>query len=118
MKDGDYLLMDASTTVQFAAECMKTTGHVVITNSFETAALLAGRPGIQVKQLGGDVHAEGRYVYGSRAVEMLADYHVDKLLVGACGITASGLVSTSEEHGFLIKEMMKRADQVIVLADH
>ncbi|WNC17747.1 DeoR/GlpR family DNA-binding transcription regulator [Brevibacillus brevis] len=117
VKDGDYLMLDASTTVQLSIESLQTTGHVIITSSLAAASSLAGREGFQVKLLGGDVHPEDQYVYGSRAIDNLSDFHVDKLFIGACGITPSGLVSPTEESGYVIKEMMKRADQVIVLAD-
>jgi len=118
IKNGDYLLLDASTTVQMAVESAETRDHVIITNSLATALSMAGRDGVLVKLLGGDVHREDQLVYGTRTLENLADYHVDKVLVGACGLTADGLVSPREEHGHLIKEMIKRADQVIILADH
>ncbi|MDF2683430.1 MAG: DeoR/GlpR transcriptional regulator [Brevibacillus sp.] len=118
VKNGDYLLLDASTTVQLTIESLETTDHVIITSSLAAASSLAGKKGFQVKLLGGDVHPEDQYAYGSRTIDNLSDYHVDKLFIGACGITPLGLVSPSEESGYLIKEMMKRADQVIVLADH
>ncbi|MGG0938018.1 DeoR/GlpR family DNA-binding transcription regulator [Brevibacillus centrosporus] len=118
IKDGDFLMLDASTTVLLTMDYWKTTDHVVITSSLAAAAGFAGKAGIQVKLLGGDVHSEDQYAYGSRTIENLADYHVDKLLIGACGISPNGLVSPSEESGHLIREMMKRADQIILLADH
>lgn len=118
IKDGDYLLLDASTTVQLAVESLQTKDHVIITNSIATAASVARKEGVLVKLLGGDVNPQDQCVHGSRTVANLADYHVDKLLVGACGLTTSGLVSTDEDEGYLIREMIRRADQVIVLADH
>ncbi|NRR20946.1 DeoR/GlpR family DNA-binding transcription regulator [Brevibacillus sp. MS2.2] len=118
IKDGDYLLLDASTTVQLTVETLQTRDHVIITNSLATAASMSRKEGVLVKLLGGDVHAEDQCVLGTRVIQNLADFHVDKVLVGACGLTKEGLMSTQEDHGFLIKEMIKRADQVIILTDH
>ncbi|EKS54257.1 transcriptional regulator, partial [Citrobacter freundii ATCC 8090 = MTCC 1658 = NBRC 12681] len=118
IKDGDYLLLDASTTVQLTVESLQTKDHVIITNSLATASSVARKDGVLVKLLGGDVNPEDQCVHGTRTIENLADYHVDKVLVGACGLTTSGLVSTNEDHGYLIREMIQRADQVIILADH
>jgi len=115
--DGDYLLLDASTTVQSAAEHIRTKGHVVVTNSIDIADILNRKEGIDVHLLGGKLHPEHRLIYGVRAQEMVRDYHVHKLLLGTCAITADGLTNPFEEEGFLVREMMRRADQVILLAD-
>ncbi|MBE1441357.1 DeoR/GlpR family DNA-binding transcription regulator [Paenibacillus sp. OAS669] len=116
--NGDYLLLDASTTVQYAAESLHTQGHVVVTNSIDIADILNRKEHIDVHLLGGKLHPEHRLIYGARAMEMLSDYHVHKLLLGTCAITHDGLSNPYEEEGFLVREMMRRADQVILLADH
>lgn len=118
LNNGDYLFMDASTTVLHAAEYIRTEGHVVVTNSLDVAGRLAPREGIDVHLLGGTVHPVHRYIYGSRAVETLGDYQADKLLLGTSGLTDNGLTIPLEEEGYVLREMMRRADQVIVLADH
>ncbi|NGQ96977.1 DeoR/GlpR transcriptional regulator [Brevibacillus sp. SYP-B805] len=118
IKDNDYLIMDASTTVLFAAECLTTKNNVVVTNSIDIAAIVGRKEQAKVYLLGGCFHPAHRFVYGQRAIEMMAEYHADKLLIGAGGIARNGLTNPSEEESHLLKEMMKRADQVIVLADH
>jgi DeoR/GlpR family transcriptional regulator of sugar metabolism len=118
LHDGEYLLLDASTTVQSAAEQIVTKGHVAVTNSIDIAGILNQKPGIAVHLLGGLLHQEHRFIYGSRAIEMLSDYHVHKLFMGICAITADGITTPNEEDGYVLKEMMRRADQVILLADH
>ncbi len=118
IKDGDYIIMDASTTVQFAAQSMSSRENLVVTNSIDIAGILADHEGVSVNLLGGRLQNRHRYVYGSRTIEMLSDYQVDKLLLGACAISSGGLTIDHEEEGFLLREMIKRADQIIVLADH
>lgn len=118
IRDGDYLYMDNSTTVHKAITFMQTKRNVVITNSIDIAGLLVDKQDIQIYMLGGLLHLEQRYVYGSKAQSMLSDYHVDKMIIGACGITEEGLFTHFEEEGFLIREAMRRSDQVIMLADH
>jgi DeoR/GlpR family transcriptional regulator of sugar metabolism len=110
--------MDASTTVQFAAEHMSTSDNIVVTNSIDIASIVSMKERAKVYLLGGRFQPEHRFVYGQRAVEMLSEYHADKLLIGAGGISCDGLTNYSEEESYLLKEMIKRADQVIVLADH
>ncbi|MDF2963158.1 MAG: DeoR family transcriptional regulator [Paenibacillus sp.] len=118
LHDGDYLLLDASTTVQSAAEQIHTKGHVAVTNSIDIAGILNQKEGISVHLLGGQLHPEHRFIYGARTLEMLSDYHVHKLFMGVCAITVDGITSPYEEDGYILKEMMRRADQVILLADH
>jgi DeoR family transcriptional regulator, carbon catabolite repression regulator len=118
INDGDYLILDASTTVQFAAEYIHTKNNVVVTNSIDIAAILAKKPHIRVHLLGGVLHSEQHYIYGSRAIETLKEYYVDKLFLGACGVSSDGITTPYEEEAFLIREMIQRADQVIVLIDH
>jgi DeoR/GlpR family transcriptional regulator of sugar metabolism len=118
IQDGDYLIMDASTTVRYAAEFMQTKRNVVVTNSIDIASTLAKKEEVSIHLLGGVFHGDQHSVYGARAVAMLADYQVDRLFVGTCGITVDGLSSPYEEEGYLTREMIRRSDQVVVLADH
>jgi DeoR/GlpR family transcriptional regulator of sugar metabolism len=118
IQDGDYLIMDASTTVMHAAIEMKSKHNVVVTSSIEVATILTRKEDISVHILGGLLNNRHHSVYGSKAVEQLAEYHVDKLFIGTCGITEDGLSCAQEEDRYLSREMMHRADQVIVLADH
>ncbi|TBL75176.1 DeoR/GlpR transcriptional regulator [Paenibacillus thalictri] len=118
IQDRDFLLMDASTTVRFAAEAMSTEKNVVVTNSIHIPLSLPKDKGIAVHLLGGQFNPDHHFIYGARTLEMLHDYHVDKLLLGICAITLDGLSTPFEEEGYVIREMLKRADQVILLADH
>ncbi|WP_027417069.1 DeoR/GlpR family DNA-binding transcription regulator [Aneurinibacillus terranovensis] len=118
IKNGDYIIMDASTTVQFAAEYFCSENNVVVTNSIDIAGILTSKKQVSIHLLGGKLNSEHRHVCGAQTIAMLADYQVDKLFLGACGITAEGLSYPHEEDGNVKREMIKRADQVIVLADH
>jgi DeoR/GlpR family transcriptional regulator of sugar metabolism len=118
IQDGDYLLMDASTTVLHAAAEMKSRHNVIVTSSIEIAAVLTRKEDTSVHILGGLLDNRHHCVYGSKAVEQLADYHVDKLFIGTCGLSEDGLSCAYEADSYLSREMMQRADQVIVLADH
>ncbi|MCZ8518359.1 MULTISPECIES: DeoR/GlpR family DNA-binding transcription regulator [Paenibacillus] len=118
IQNGDYLFMDSSTTVLQAADRITSSDHVIVTNSIDIAGALSQRQGMTVHLLGGVVHPRHRFIYGPRTLEMLRDYQVDKLLIGTSGITESGLTNPYEEEGYVMKEMMRRADQIIVLADH
>ncbi|OAS18463.1 DeoR/GlpR family DNA-binding transcription regulator [Paenibacillus oryzisoli] len=118
VQDGDYLMMDASTTVLHAATALTSKNNIVITSSIETAAILTRKDGITIHMLGGVLDNKHHSVYGAKAIEMLNEYHVDKLFIGTCGISENGLSAPNEEDCYLVRAMMEHADQVIVLADH
>lgn len=50
--DGDHLLLDASTTVQFLAENIQTKDNVVVTNSIDIAGILSKKEDIFIHLLG------------------------------------------------------------------
>lgn len=118
VKNGDFIMMDASTTVQFAAENLASEGVTVVTNSIDIADVLSKKNAVRTILLGGELHSQHRFLFGQSTIDKLADYQVNKLFLGACGITSSGLSYPHEEDGVVKREMIKRANQVIVLADH
>ncbi|MFC4076800.1 DeoR/GlpR family DNA-binding transcription regulator [Salinithrix halophila] len=117
IRDGDYVIMDASTTVQFAARYLKAKDVVVVTNSIDIADILTEKEGVSIHLLGGLLHKKHRYVYGAATIEKLKEYRVDKVLFGASGITEEGLFFPHDEDGYVIRETIRRADQTVVLAD-
>ncbi|EGL19178.1 MULTISPECIES: DeoR/GlpR family DNA-binding transcription regulator [unclassified Paenibacillus] len=118
IRDGHYLFLDTSTTVATVAEHIRTTGNVVVTNSIDIAAKLADNKSLKVHMLGGQLELEHRFLFGATALAQLADYYVDTLFLGACGISPDGLSYPHEEDGSIKREMIRRADRVVVLADH
>lgn len=80
--------------------------------------MLSGKDGVSIHLLGGRLQKEHRYVYGSSVIATLSHYFVDKAFIGIGGISAHGLSLIHEEDGMLKHQMMKQADQVIILADH
>ncbi|MDF2723096.1 MAG: DeoR family transcriptional regulator [Paenibacillus sp.] len=118
VRPGDYLILDASTTVQQAAAQFATAGHVIVTNSADIAGLLAREESNDVYLLGGKLHPQYRYISGPRAISQLAEYNADKLFLGTGGLGPEGVFSFTEEYGFLMREMIARAEQTILLADH
>lgn len=117
IQNGDHLMLDTGTTTQYIAEFMTSADNVVVTNSIDIAAILCDKPNTTTHMLGGMLHAWHRYAHGPRTIEMLRDIRVDKLFLGTCGISAEGLFAPTEEEAYLKREMIKRANQVILLAD-
>lgn len=117
IQDGDYLLLDTGTTTQYIAEFMTTVNNVVVTNSIDIASVLCDKPQTTIHLLGGVLNTWHRYAHGPRTIEMLHDIKVDKLFLGTCGISPEGLFAPTEEEAYIKREMIKRANQVMLLAD-
>ncbi|NRF95678.1 DeoR/GlpR transcriptional regulator [Paenibacillus frigoriresistens] len=117
IQDGDYLLLDTGTTTQYTAEFLTTQNNVIVTNSIDIAAILCDKPNTITHLLGGEINTWHRYSFGPRAIEMLSDIKVDKLFLGTCGISPEGLFAPTAEEAYMKREMIKRATQVILLAD-
>ncbi|MCM3172764.1 DeoR/GlpR family DNA-binding transcription regulator [Paenibacillus sp. MER 99-2] len=117
VRQGEHIILDASTTVQACAENLNGKSCTVITNSMHSADLLSNHASVEIRLLGGKVDKEQRYVYGAPVIETLSHYYVDKSFIGIGGLTMDGF-SASEEEGKIKYRMMQAAKQVIVLADH
>ncbi|WP_210608608.1 DeoR/GlpR family DNA-binding transcription regulator [Priestia flexa] len=117
LNDGESLILDASTTVQFAAKHIKTHSHTIITNSINVVNELVGKEKIKVNILGGTLNSQHQAIYGSKAIKGIQEYKVDKCIIGTCGISEEGLSTSIEEEGLLLKEMIRRSQQTILLAD-
>ncbi|MDH2363169.1 DeoR/GlpR family DNA-binding transcription regulator [Priestia megaterium] len=117
LKDGESLILDASTTVQFAAKYIKTHNHTIVTNSINVVNELVRKENIKINILGGTLDHQHQAIYGSRAIKDIQEYKVDKCIIGTCGISEEGLSTSIEEEGLLLKEMIGRSQQTILLAD-
>ncbi|WP_246512061.1 DeoR/GlpR family DNA-binding transcription regulator [Polycladomyces abyssicola] len=117
IRDGDYVLFDASTTVKCAAEEIYVRDLVAVTNSIDIADALGKSDQATVYLLGGKLNPWHRNIVGTQTVEMLRQYRVDWVFLGACGLTEEGLTSSNPEEAFVKREMIRRADRTVVLAD-
>lgn len=115
---GDRVILDASTTVQSCAEQLRPIDCTIITNSINLAEVLSSNPSVTIQLLGGTLHKEHRFLYGSSVVEKLSEYIADKAFIGVVGVSEHGLTIAHEEDGMVKRKMIKQAKQVIVLADH
>ncbi len=102
VRDGESIVMDASTTaLQVARNLKRRRGwsHLtVITNGLRLASELAGQPGISVLMLGGRVRWEALSVVGQLGDGLFERINVQKAFVGAAGFTLdAGLTDATEE---------------------
>ncbi|MFF2888325.1 DeoR/GlpR family DNA-binding transcription regulator [Paenibacillus sp. NPDC057967] len=115
--NGETVILDVSTTVQCLAEQLKAAELIAITHSIDIVSILSGREDMQVYVLGGYLHARDRRLYGPSVLDKLKEIRADKAFIGASAIHNDGLYYPHEDDVSLKKEMARRSDQVIVVAD-
>lgn len=116
--DNEMIYLDVSTTVNFIAQFLKAKQVTIVTNSIDSAYVLAQSEDTTIHVLGGILNKTTRHVTGFSSIEKLKDYHFNKVFIGAAGITEDGIYYGSEEDIYFKRELIQRADQVFLLIDH
>jgi DeoR/GlpR family transcriptional regulator of sugar metabolism len=116
--NGDSILIDGGTTTLELARLLINRPLQVVTNSLPIAQLFANSRETDLVVLGGYVYPKTGVALGPLLIRMLDDVHVHQMVMSVHGITAKGLFNSN----MLLVEsercMMRRADEVVVLADH
>jgi len=89
VREGDVIFLDAGSTLIAMAEFLVGKRLTVVTHSLPIADRLAGRDGIEVFLLGGQVRRDLMSVVGYRAEESLASFRLDKAFLGTAASTFS-----------------------------
>lgn len=123
VRDGESIVMDASTTALAVARRLRTRGGwsqlTVITNGLRLASELAGSPGVTVLMLGGRVRWEALSVVGQLGDGLFDRINVQTAFVGAAGFTIeTGLSDATDEEAQIKRAMVASAREVIAIVDH
>ena len=118
IKPGDSIYLDGGSTVlELARLLSERTNLTVVTNSLRAALELSGQ-GPRVILLGGELRRLSQTVVGPLTRHTLNDLRVDRAFMGTIGLTAKdGLTTTDTNEAFTKIEVMKRANEVVLLAD-
>ncbi|WP_322045565.1 DeoR/GlpR family DNA-binding transcription regulator [Paraburkholderia sp. J67] len=119
VRDGDTVMLDGGTTCAALARHLLTRSDLhVITNNLLAVMTLANAPGIDVTLIGGDLRSSSMSTLGPLAELLLSRVSVDTAFLGADGVVAGfGLCEASAQQASLKDCVIRRAAQVIVLAD-
>lgn len=119
--NGDYIFLDASSTTVYLSRTMRNREFeklTVITNSIENTVTLAPVAGCEIVMTGGTVHSQTMSLMGSKAVESVYGYHVDKAFISCNGLDITrGITEGNDEVVSMKQAIIKAADKVILLAD-
>lgn len=118
VNDNDMIFLDSSTTVSVVAQYLKAKNITVVTNSIDIAYTLAQSKDINVHLLGGSLNKVSRHISGYSTIEQIKNFFFDKVFIGAGGIMPDGIYYVYEEDIYFKRELIKYANQVILVADH
>lgn len=116
---GQSLILDASSTVLAAAECIlkRQIDLTIVTNDLNCANLFSGKGHGPVIVTGGMIRPASTTLIGEPAQKFLAGIHVDIAFIGVHTISGGFFTETSLEVAGMKHLMMRAAKRVIVLAD-
>lgn len=117
--DGASLFLNIGTTTEAVARHLSHRERLmVVTNNLNVVDLLAGRPGIRVIAVGGEVRAADRAVVGAMAMRFLDQFRPDLAVIGASGLSSDGdLLDFDADEVQVSRTMIAHARQVLLVAD-
>lgn len=116
--DGDAILIDGGTTTLELARLLVGRPLQVVTNSLPIAQIFSGSQQTDLVMLGGYVYPKTGVALGPMLIRQLEDVHVQQMLLSVSGITAKGFFNSNILLVEAERQMMRCADEVVVLADH
>lgn len=119
VEDHDILYLDGGSTCLMLARGLESKCELtVVTNSLMAAAALMASPH-RLILVGGEFRALSRTLVGPLTASVIGSLHIDKAFMGTIGFTvAEGLTTTDPNEAFTKNQVMQRAGQVVLLADH
>lgn len=120
IRDGESIMVDPSTTSVSITKALRSKSNLsIITNSIEVLVELAGDGEWNVISTGGNLLGDYLALVGTKAIENLASYHVDKAIISCKGIDmANGITDANELFSHVKRTMLKSADTRILAVDY
>lgn len=120
VENGESILVDLGTTaLEVVRHLVGKRRFTLITNSVPTALACVDATGVEVHLLGGTLRRGDRAVSGGETMRGLEVFYADKAFVGAGGLTLeTGITDYHLEEAAVRREMVARAHEAIVVADH
>lgn len=116
--DGDAVLLDGGTTTLEVARRLVGRRLQIVTNSLPIATVFASSRETDLVFLGGYIYPRTGVALGPLTVRMMEDIHVRQTILSVGGITSKGLFNSNLLLVETERQMMRCADEVVVVADH
>lgn len=119
IKDGEHIILDASTTAVFIAKAIKEKEHLtVVTNSIEIMIELSDISDWNIISSGGSLKEGYLALVGPRANEGLSTFNVEKSIMSCKGLDVEkGITDGNEQFSEAKRVMLKAAGKNILAVD-
>ncbi|MBQ6829779.1 MAG: DeoR/GlpR transcriptional regulator [Clostridia bacterium] len=119
IQDGDFLMLDASTTAIHVAKSIKNRKNItLITNSVEILLELSDKEGWNVLSTGGVLKQGSLSLVGSSAERMIRGYHVDLAVCSSKGIDLNmGVTESNEKDSEIKRAIFSSANHKVLAID-
>lgn len=119
VKDGDSILLDASSTVYYVARALSERQALrVVTNGFEVARELAQNPSNNVILIGGVVNNNSSSVTGLLSERIIEELHTQKALLSCSGFSLErGMTEILLAEAQIKRKAIESSQQLFALVD-
>lgn len=119
VKDGDSILLDASSTSYYLARILSNRSKLrVMTNGFEVARELAQNSSNTVILIGGVVNNDSSSVTGLLSEQIIAEMHIEKAFFSCSGFSIErGMTEVHFEEAQLKRKAIESSKEVFALID-
>ncbi len=120
VKDGDTIILDASTSSLFVAKHIKNKkGVTVITNAQKILLELSGCEDFTLISTGGIFRYKSQSYVGKIAETALSNYHANKAFISCKGFSPKrGLMDSNEQESDVRKAMLRCSEEAVFLCDN
>ena len=118
--DGDYILLDSSTTALFTAKSISSLHNItLLTNSIEVLLELPQNNDWRVICTGGEFMQSSLSFAGRQVESIIGEYNVDLAVISCKGLDMEkGITDTRDYNAQLKKCFMSSAKRVLLAVDH
>jgi len=118
IKDGDTIILDSGTTTWHVPKYIEAKNITIITNSIALAYELSNRNDIKVINTGGFIRSNTKAQVGPIAERTIKQFRVDKVFLGANGVSLKfGITTPTLEEASVKQSMIDVANKVYLLVD-
>lgn len=107
----------SSTTLKRLCPLLNGMDLQVVTNSIDNALNLLTGEFPSVRLLGGIVNKSQRYIYSEEALETIRRIHFNTAFIGGSKVRVDGVYASIMDDAEIVNEVVKRANQVVLVAE-